>query len=155
MESLWETAQMAIQSELAKAAARLFHSEIAVAIIPPTEEGRGDWTSNIAFRLAKTVKRPPPEIARQLLEHLAELPMVERMEVAGAGFINFWLNSAWLAGALSEAAQHPDTYGAARPAGQRVLIEFVSANPTGPLLVVNGRAAAVGDSLARILSAAG
>ena len=118
----------------------------------PREESHGDYATNVAMLLAKSVRRPPRQLAELIVKHLPPLPPVERVEVAGPGFLNVFLTPQWCATALREILAGGDSYGEKEPGtGPRVRIEFVSANPTGPLVVVNGRAAAVGDSLARIL----
>lgn len=152
-ESRWGQAEAAIRAALAETVGRLWADvEVPpIEVLPPTESGRGDLSTNLAFRLAGRVKRPPKAVAAAIHAALPSLPMVEHSDVAGAGFLNWRLSTAWLAADLARAGPL-----AAFPArGERILIEFVSANPTGPLVVVNGRAAAVGDSLARILAAAG
>lgn len=156
-ESRWAEGQRKIQLALWEAAERLLASVPLeqIEVMAPTEEGHGDFTSNLAFRLAKPLSKAPVKIAAELASGLPSLGLLERVEVAGAGFINFWLNSTWLSDTVSEAVRHPDSFGESASRQERVLIEFVSANPTGPLVVVNGRAAAWGDSLARVMSAAG
>ncbi len=156
-ESVWEQARLHIRAGLQVAALSL-GAEIPIdqiEVAAPTEEGHGDFAANLAFRLSKVLKRAPTTIATELAEGFAVPAMVGRLEVAGPGFLNFWLDSEWLARVLPQAAANPRTYGSLPSNGQRVLIEFVSANPTGPLVVVNGRAAAWGDSLARLLAMAG
>ncbi len=122
----------------------------------------GDFASNVAFRLAKVVHERPNLIADELVllieegKRGAQSNMIERLEVAGGGFINFYLKKSSLAQILIDvwkADQHygESTFGKSR----KVLLEFVSANPTGPLTIAHGRQAAVGDSLARILKATG
>jgi arginyl-tRNA synthetase len=122
----------------------------------PTEEDRGDFTSTYAFALARTLRRPPREIAEFLVEHLdlSELSVAGAV-AAGAGFLNFQMASAFWSGVLAEILAAGEDYGRRPTNGRRVLIEFVSANPTGPLNVVNARAAAVGDTLAALLERAG
>lgn len=156
-QSRWESSRGQIQAGLAAAAAAIGAemTALTIEVMAPTEEGHGDWTTNLCFRLAQSLKRSPVAIAEQLVANFPETPSVERIEVARPGFINFWVDTPWLALVLGEALHHPSTYGHGPDRGQRVLIEFVSANPTGPLVVVNGRAAAWGDSLARILEYAG
>jgi arginyl-tRNA synthetase len=107
--------------------------------------------------LAKSTGRPPRELAERILARLDLDPRrVERAVIAGPGFINFHLGQGWVADQLRQLLAHPDTFGATRiGAGVRVQVEFVSANPTGPLNVVSARAAAVGDALVRLLNAAG
>jgi len=122
----------------------------------PREEAHGDYATNVAMVLARSVRRPPRQLAELIVKHLPSLPPVERVEVAGPGFLNIFLTPKWCAAALREILAAGDSYGATEPGrGPRVRIEFVSANPTGPLVVVNARAAAVGDSLARILRSQG
>ncbi len=156
-EPRWEAAQSAIREGLVTSARTMGveNPQTWIEVMEPTEEGHGDFTSSAAFRLSKVLGQSPAVIARRLVGGWPAGPMIERMEVAGPGFINFWLDRHWLAGELTEAVTRADTYGIRAARGERVLIEFVSANPTGPLVVVNGRAAALGDSLARIFQANG
>ena len=122
----------------------------------PREETHGDYATNVALILAKSVQKQPREVAERIREHFPPIPEVQRVEVAGPGFLNVFLSPAWCATALGEILEAGDTYGKSeRGRGRRVQIEFVSANPTGPLVVVNARSAAVGDSLGRILAAQG
>jgi arginyl-tRNA synthetase len=122
----------------------------------PREEAHGDYATNAAMLLAKSARRPPRQVAEAIRQHFPAIPEVEKVEVAGPGFLNVFLSPAWCAAALGEILETGDAYGRSEAAaGRRVQIEFVSANPTGPLVVVNARAAAVGDSLARILAAQG
>src|SRR5205823_4851515 len=91
-------------------------------------------------------------IADAIVAHFPRMAAVDRREVAGPGFVNVHLAPAWCAGALTAILEMGDGYGGGEAGkGQRYLLEFVSANPTGPLVIVNARAAAVGDALARIL----
>ncbi|CAB1130234.1 Arginine--tRNA ligase [Candidatus Hydrogenisulfobacillus filiaventi] len=127
-----------------------------VVVEPPTEAGHGDLTSNIALKGARVARRRPADLAAALRDRLEPVPGLAAVEVAGPGFLNFTLDTRWLAGVVADITADPAAYGRSNlGAGQRVLIEFVSANPTGPLVLVNGRAAALGDSLARILRLAG
>lgn len=120
----------------------------------PREEAHGDYATNVAMQLAKSSRRQPRQVAETIRQHFPRIAEVEKVEVAGPGFLNIFLAPAWCAGALGEILATGDAYGQSQAGGgRRVQIEFVSANPTGPLVVVNARAAAVGDSLARILSA--
>ena len=122
----------------------------------PREEAHGDNATNVAMVLAKAARRPPRQVAELIRQHFPPLPEIERVEVADPGFLNIFLAPAWCATALGEILGAGDAYGRSdRGRGSRVQIEFVSANPTGPLVVVNARAAAVGDSLGRILAAKG
>lgn len=125
-------------------------------IVPSKQTEHGDFASNLALTLAPILKRPPQSIAETLRDILANNPLFERVDVAGPGFINFFVSKdAWTQQAVSIYARR-DLYGESTTGnGKRVIVEFVSANPTGPLHVGHGRGAAIGDSLARILKAAG
>ncbi|MDO8736213.1 MAG: arginine--tRNA ligase [Thermoleophilia bacterium] len=126
----------------------------------PAARGHGDLATNIAMVAAGSAKLPPLEIARKIVEVLQDSPQVmhlcEKVEIAGPGFINFFLNDKAIADAALGALAQGRDYGsgtAAQP--ESILLEFVSANPTGPLHVGHARYAAYGDSLKRILSFAG
>jgi arginyl-tRNA synthetase len=122
----------------------------------PRQAEHGDYASNVAMVLAKPARRPPRQIADAIVTHFPKLDEVARLEVAGPGFLNVFLSPAWTAGALREILGAGERYGLGTShAGQRIRVEFVSANPTGPLVIVNARAAAVGDALARLLRAQG
>lgn len=122
----------------------------------PREEAHGDYATTVALALAKTARRPPRQVAELIRQHFPRIPEVQRVEVAGPGFVNVFLAPAWCAAALGEILRAGEAYGRSDLGkGLRVQIEFVSANPTGPLVVVNARSAAVGDSLGRILAAQG
>jgi len=126
---------------------------VPVALERPQDPAHGDYASNVALQSAAQHKRPPREFATELAERAAELEEVERAEVAGPGFLNLWVTTAWLAEALAEIG--PD-YGAGEPEQkQRIQVELVSANPAGPLTVGSARNGAYGDSVARLLSYAG
>ncbi|HEU4369291.1 MAG TPA: arginine--tRNA ligase [Methylomirabilota bacterium] len=122
----------------------------------PRQGEHGDYATNAAMTLARAARRPPRQIAEAIVRHFPALPEVERLEIAGPGFVNVFLSPAWCAASLREILAAGDRYGrGGELAGQRVRLEFVSANPTGPLVIVNARAAAVGDALARLLRARG
>ncbi len=128
----------------------------AILIETPTERGHGDLTSSFALKAARAARMAPRQLADRLKEWWPAVPAVAEVEVAGPGFVNFTLNTRWLAEVVNQVRIAPARYGESQVgAGRRVLLEFVSSNPTGPLVVVSGRAAAVGDSLARIMQAAG
>ena len=122
----------------------------------PRESQHGDYATNVAMALAKQARRPPRQVAEAIVSHFPKTGAVERLEVAGPGFLNVFLAPAWCGGELRGILRAGDAYGtSAEGAGRRYLIEFVSANPTGPLVIVSARAAAVGDALARIMRAQG
>ena len=122
----------------------------------PRQAEHGDYATNVPMVLARAAKRAPRQIADLVVKNFPPMSEVERLEVAGPGFLNVFLTPSWCAGALREIlAAGPDYGRGASHAGQRIRLEFVSANPTGPLVIVNARAAAIGDALARLLRAEG
>ena len=122
----------------------------------PRESRHGDYATNVAMSLAREARRPPRKIAEAIVASFPKTAVVDRVEIAGPGFLNVFLSPAWCAEALHEVLAAGEEYGRSDAGkGARVLLEFVSANPTGPLVIVNARAAAVGDALARILRAQG
>jgi arginyl-tRNA synthetase len=124
----------------------------------PPQPDFGDYSSNAAMMLAPSLGEPPRAVAERLGEILAERlgDAVERVEVAGPGFLNLFLADAWFHDKLARVSAAGDDYGRVDPpVRERVQVEFVSANPTGPITVASGRHAAYGDSLARILELAG
>jgi len=122
----------------------------------PRESRHGDYATNVAMTLAREARRPPRKIAEAIVASFPKTAVVDRVEIAGPGFLNVFLSPAWCAEALHEVLAAGEEYGRSDAGkGARVLLEFVSANPTGPLVIVNARAAAVGDALARILRAQG
>jgi arginyl-tRNA synthetase len=128
----------------------------AIVIERPKQAGHGDYACAIALQLAKALKRAPREIATQLVAGLPASPYVEKSEIAGAGFINLFLKRSFKQQVVNRVLAAGGTYGAARPRSRRkIQVEFVSANPTGPLHVGHGRGAAYGASLANVLAAAG
>jgi len=122
----------------------------------PREESNGDYSTNIAFLLAPKLRKNPAEIAKTLIQNMGFQDICEKVEVASKGFINFYINDDIWRSSLKEVSEKgldslfPDV-----GEGRRVLIEFVSSNPTGPLHIGHGRGAAVGDVLANILLKAG
>jgi arginyl-tRNA synthetase len=135
-------------------AARL--SELAGAPVElerPQDPSHGDYATNVALQTAPQHRRNPREFAAELAERAATLDEVGRVEVAGPGFVNLWVTTAWLGTALAEIG--PD-YGSGTAAErQKVQVELVSANPAGPLTVGSARNGAYGDSVARLLAYAG
>jgi arginyl-tRNA synthetase len=125
----------------------------------PARAAHGDFSTNAALILASAARRKPREVAQAIAERmpLTEAPgLFRKVEVAGPGFINIFVEPAYWQGLVEQVLREGENYGKSRlGAGQRVQVEFVSANPTGPLHVGHGRGAALGDTLANVLAAAG
>jgi arginyl-tRNA synthetase len=134
-------------------------SELAgapVALERPNDPAHGDYATNAALQLAPTRKQPPRELAEELAAAAAGLEEVERAEVAGPGFMNVWLAPSWYGEALREVLERGAEYGAGwAESPERVQVEMVSANPTGPITVASARNGAIGDCVARLLQFAG
>ena len=128
----------------------------SISVERTRDASHGDYASNIALRLARRVGKPPRELAAAIVQALPASPLVARAEVAGAGFINLHLARAAHAVVLAEVLEQAERYGQCDLGrGERVMLEFVSANPTGPLHVGHGRQAAYGATLANLLRATG
>ncbi len=122
----------------------------------PKQAGHGDYAANIALPLAKKLKRNPREIAQQIVDHIPENNLVDKIEIAGPGFINFFIKDSAFYDLLKDILKLGDAYGyMERPGHKKLQIEYVSANPTGPLHVGHGRGAAFGATLANLLKVAG
>jgi arginyl-tRNA synthetase len=124
----------------------------AIAVERPKQAAHGDYATNVALTLAKAARRNPRELAQAIVAALPHSPLVERAEIAGAGFVNVFLAPAARQAVVRDVLAGRDRYGRSDAlAGQRVMVEFVSANPTGPLHLGHGRQAALGDAIARLL----
>jgi arginyl-tRNA synthetase len=141
-------------AELAAALTEAAGAEVGLE--RPSDPEHGDYATNVALRLAPTRRRAPRELAEELAVTARALPEVERAEVAGPGFLNLFLRDSWFGEAVGEILEAGRAYGSgsARPS-ERVQVEMVSANPTGPIVVSAARNGAIGDSLARLLVHAG
>jgi arginyl-tRNA synthetase len=127
-----------------------------IEIERPERQEHGDFSSNVALQLKSEANMSPRELADRIIERLPSSEKVAKVEVAGAGFINFYLSDEWLYENIVDIARARDDYGRSELGqGKRVQVEFVSANPTGPLHVGSGRNAAYGDALANLLQRAG
>ncbi|MCX6090027.1 MAG: arginine--tRNA ligase, partial [Candidatus Atribacteria bacterium] len=128
-----------------------------IAVEPTREKSYGDFASNIAFLLSKKFRKLPRDIAIDLLPDVrASLADIASVEVAGGGFINFFLDDRLVMSFLQDIFQEKEEYGAVDVGkGDKFQVEFVSVNPTGPLHVGHGKCAAFGDALARVLKKAG
>ncbi len=122
----------------------------------PAEAEHGDYATNVALQLAGTRRRAPRDIAAEIAEAVAGQDAVERAEVAGPGFVNLFLRDEWFAAALGAMLADGEAFGGGVPEPrERVQVEMVSANPTGPIAVSSARNGAYGDSLARLFELAG
>jgi arginyl-tRNA synthetase len=167
MEGVVPEAQLvarAVTEELAAALERAVQSgampradgAVDIVVERPKDHGHGDVATNLPMRLARSVGTQPRQIAELLCAQLARGDIIETAEVAGPGFINMWLSPAWFAAQLAGIIDAGERWGDVPLAGGRaVQVEFVSANPTGPVTLGATRGAAVGDALANVLAAAG
>ncbi len=122
----------------------------------PKDKSHGNFASNLAMVLAKTVKKAPREVAQIIINNMAANSYIEKIEVAGPGFINFYLNDLWVDEVLESIVAQKDQFGNSPDMdGMNIQLEFVSANPVGPMNVVNARAAALGDTLGNLFTACG
>lgn len=146
-----------LRAELERVAARLGTPDAPFALERPRDNGHGDLATNLALVLARPLRQNPRVLAEKIMGELA-LPatFVTRVEIAGPGFINFWLAGDALSAQVREIIDAGPAYGrSAAGAGRPVNVEFVSANPTGPLHVGHGRGAALGDGIASLYEWAG
>ncbi len=128
-----------------------------IAVETPKEKDHGDFSTNVAMQVTRLAKKPPRQMAEIILKNLeTEGTYIEKTECAGPGFINFYLKNAWLYDALKLITHEGADFGRINIGdGQKVMVEFVSANPTGPLHMGNARGGALGDCIASVLQAAG
>ena len=129
---------------------------VPVSLERPGDPEHGDYATNVALRLAPSQSRPPREIAEEIASEAVRRGLAEAAEAAGPGFVNLRVSDAWLADALGEILTAGESFGAGSAASpERIQVEMVSANPTGPLTVATARNGAYGDSVARLLVFAG
>ncbi|MDQ6691019.1 MAG: arginine--tRNA ligase [Gemmatimonadota bacterium] len=152
------TAAEQIRAELIRAARSLgAPDDVNPLLERPRESSHGDWASNLAMALAKPLRSKPRDIAEKLRESVSlERAGVSRIEIAGPGFMNFWLDPGLIASGLRAIIAANGRYGESDAGrGRLANVEFVSANPTGPLHVGHGRQAALGDAIATLLETTG
>ncbi len=146
--------------------AELFHTAASTITTPGSnfrieltrtkQASHGDYSCNLAMQLAKPLHKNPREVANLLIDALPSSPYLEKMEIAGAGFINLFLKNSAKQQCVHQVLQSKEAFGHSNfGQGKRIQVEFVSANPTGPLHVGHGRGAAIGASLSNVLIAAG
>ena len=127
-----------------------------VALERPSDAEHGDYATNVALQLAGSRRRPPREIAEEIAAEVVARGVAERAEVAGPGFVNLWLPDVWIADAVTEVVAAGTEFGSGSAhEPERIQVEMVSANPTGPVTVASARNGAYGDSVARLLAFAG
>jgi arginyl-tRNA synthetase len=144
-----------LQAEIRRALSEMGAPEGAsVTLERPRNPEHGDWATNVAMTLAKPLGRPPRQIAEELVQRIDRADAgIRSAEVAGPGFINFRLSGDYLAAGLARVLAEADAFGRSEAgAGRAVNVEFVSANPTGPLHIGHGRQAALGDAVAELLA---
>lgn len=119
----------------------------------PAQKIHGDYATNIAMLLTKVLKRNPKEIASEIISNLVfDNTIIEKIEIAGPGFINFYFNYTYVTSVIKDVFKNLENYGKSQKyAGRKAQVEFVSANPTGPLTVGHGRNAVIGDTVANML----
>jgi len=142
-----------IQSAIVETLGKMGVSDPEIRLERPRDPSHGDWATNVALTLAKELRRPPREIAQEIAEKLdLSRAGADRVEVAGPGFLNFHLSSGAIAGVLDQILVQDTQYGRSSSGdGQPIMVEFVSANPTGPLHLGHGRGAALGDAISALL----
>src|SRR5919112_466431 len=148
-----------VQAALATLPADILPADIVRPVVDierTRDAAHGDFATNVALQLAKPARRNPRQLAQAILDALPASELIERAEIAGPGFINFHLSAQAYQQELSHIFALGPTYGySKRGAGQSSVVEFVSANPTGPLHVGHGRQAALGNALASLLQSQG
>lgn len=159
MNSMKHTIEHLLQqafSSLKKSGALPVELEVEIKVDNAKDPVHGDYASNLALILAKPCRQSPKKLAELLVEALPENDAIEKIEIAGAGFINFFIRMSSRLQVINDILKQGAQFGRSKLGkGQKVLIEFVSANPTGPLHVGHGRSAAFGATLGNVLNAAG
>ncbi len=149
-----ENKLVSIINDAVKKTFDLDSSDLAMVEIP-RDNTNGDYSTNIAMRLAKSLHKKPLDIANQLKDSLSD-EVIEKVEIAGPGFINFWMKQGAIADVINTVLEKSEDYGKSDSGkGEKVLLEYVSANPTGILHLGHARGAAWGDSCAKIMKFAG
>ncbi|MDL2297568.1 arginine--tRNA ligase [Synergistaceae bacterium OttesenSCG-928-D05] len=159
MQTMTEGLKQAVEAALASIAQEkefVIPEGFVVRLERPRQDGHGDWATNVAMQLAKPFGMNPRELAALIIERLDKSDIVDKVEIAGPGFMNFTLSARWITEAVGSAVEKRENYGRVEIGnGRKVQVEFVSANPTGPLHMGHGRGAAVGSITASILDFAG
>ncbi|WP_339175099.1 arginine--tRNA ligase [Solibacillus sp. FSL R5-0691] len=157
VEQLQQSIKTALKAAIDQAGLVEAGTEINIHLETPKDKANGDFATNIAMQLTKLAKKPPRAIAESILEHLTtEGTDIEKIEIAGPGFMNITVRKDFLASVVTATFEQGENYGRSTAgAGEKVQVEFVSANPTGDLHLGHARGASVGDSLCNVLDFAG
>ena len=150
--------EMELKEVLKEAVQKAFDISLepsSIVIETPKNKNHGDYSSNVAMQLTRQLRQNPRVIAQAVIDAMRMDSMIEKVEIAGPGFLNFTLSKNRFTNVISEILENKDQYGQQKPNGIRVDLEYVSANPTGSLHLGHARGAAWGDSCARIMKKAG
>ncbi len=150
--------EMELKEVLKEAVQKAFDISLepsSIVIETPKNKNHGDYSSNVAMQLTRQLRQNPRVIAQAVIDAMRMDSMIEKVEIAGPGFLNFTLSKNRFTKVISEILENKDQYGQQKPNGIRVDLEYVSANPTGSLHLGHARGAAWGDSCARIMKKAG
>ena len=157
VEQLQQSIKAALTAAIEKAGLVEAGTEINIHLETPKDKANGDYATNVAMQLTKLAKKPPRAIAEAILENLeTEGTDIEKIEIAGPGFMNITVRKDFLASVVKAALDQGENYGRTNAGkGEKVQVEFVSANPTGDLHLGHARGASVGDSLCNVMDFAG
>lgn len=157
VEQLQQAVKAALAAAIVKAELVEAGTEINIHLETPKDKVNGDYATNVAMQLTKLAKKPPRAIAEAILENIeTEGTDIEKIEIAGPGFMNITVRKDFLADVVKAAVEQGEAYGRSNAgAGEKVQVEFVSANPTGDLHLGHARGASVGDSLSNVMDFAG
>lgn len=151
-----ETAKKQIGENLSSTIDKLYEEKGEIALEIPEESKNGDYSSSVALKLSKKIGKSPREIAEEIKSKLPILDYVEKVEIAGPGFLNFYLSTDYLASNLNTILQEKDAYGTSQTnAGKKAVVEFSSPNIAKPFTVGHLRSTIIGNALANLLSATG
>ena len=157
VEQLQQQIKQALAAAVEKAGLVEAGTQFNIHLETPKDKANGDFATNIAMQLTKLAKKPPRAIAEAILENLeTEGTDIEKIDIAGPGFMNITVRKDFLAGVVKAAFEQGENYGRSNAGqGEKVQVEFVSANPTGDLHLGHARGASVGDSLCNVMDFAG
>ncbi len=157
VEQLQQSIKNALAQAVTKAGLVEDATELNIHLETPKDKANGDYATNLAMQLTKLAKKPPRAIAESILENLeTEGTDIEKLEIAGPGFINITVRKDFLAQVVKAVKDQGENYGRSTAGGgEKVQVEFVSANPTGDLHLGHARGASFGDSLCNVLDFAG